>query len=337
MNSNSTNADLVIDLDITNPDLLEATSELISLTCITCLAVALGAKTYGEKIKSLNYGRMLVIALYTLSWAFATTSVIIVSTNNNNIVSCTLGMLACDFFYAGSKIAIYAWLIERCYLVTAVKTTRLKTPLYKFHLLLLCPYVVIFVLMLCFRNIYLEPDGQCTIGLQDIASMPLLIYDFIFNLYLTWLFVRPLTTVGRNARSDWKVSRVYKLARRTLVASIVCLSVSFVNVLSVYLSHGHQRGLICLTMCTVDVTVNVITVHWVTANKSSGSGNNRTKTNVDEHLTADMTFDIDNKQSKPVKFDAPMVEPYMMDDDSSSTVSAEVSHTSKKPINNYYN
>lgn len=29
----------------------------------------------------------------------------------DNLVSCTLGMLACDFFYAGSKIAIYAWLV----------------------------------------------------------------------------------------------------------------------------------------------------------------------------------------------------------------------------------
>lgn len=67
--------------------------------------------------------------------------------------------------------------------------------------------------------------------------------------------MRPLTSIGRNTRTDWKVSRLYKLARRTLVASIVCLSVSFINVFFVVLSHGHQRGLICLTMCTVDVTV----------------------------------------------------------------------------------
>lgn len=70
-------------------------------------------------------------------------------------------------------------------------------------------------------------------------------------------------SIGRNTRTEWKISRLYKLARRTLVASVVCLSVSFVNVLSVVLTHGHQRGLVCLTMCTVDVTVNVITIHWV--------------------------------------------------------------------------
>lgn len=68
--------------------------------------------------------------------------------------------------------------------------------------------------------------------------------------------MRPLTNIGRNTRTDWKATRLYKLARRTLVASIMCLSVSFINVLGVVLTHGHQRGLICLTMCTVDVTVN---------------------------------------------------------------------------------
>lgn len=123
-------AKVMIDFSLVNPDGMEIASELTSLVCITVLALALGAKTYGEKIKSLNYGRVLVILLYTLSWAFATTSIVVVSTNNSkwlsssssislannfpmfsadNIVSCTLGMLACDFFYAGSKIAIYAW------------------------------------------------------------------------------------------------------------------------------------------------------------------------------------------------------------------------------------
>ncbi|KAK4514341.1 uncharacterized protein ATC70_001934 [Mucor velutinosus] len=332
----SNDANVMLDLGLVNPDGLEVASEVTSLACITVLALALGAKTYGEKLKSLNYGRVLVIMLYTLSWAFAATSVIVVSTNNNNLVSCTLGMLACDFFYAGSKIAIYAWLIERVHLVTAVKTTRLKTAQYKFHIILLCPYIIIFVLMLSFRNIYLEADGTCTIGLQDVASIPLLVYDFIFNLYLTWLFMKPLTNIGRNTRQDWKVTRLYKLARRTLVASVVCLSVSFINVLFVVISHGHQRGLVCLTMCTVDVTVNVVTVHWVTTSGTSSSGNNRTKTHNDEHMTADMTFDGDNHE-KSMKFDIQMVQPHIVDDDDDSITSVQASNTSKKPISHYYN
>ncbi|CAO3611602.1 unnamed protein product [Cunninghamella echinulata] len=309
---NATSTSLLIDQGIAGPDTLEIGSEFVSLACLTVLAIALGAKTYGEQLKSLNYGRVLVIALYTFSWAFAFTTIIIVSTNDNNIISCTLGMMSCDFFYAGSKIAIYAWLIERIHLVTAVKTTRFKTCQYKFHLCLLLPYVLIFVLMLTFKNIYIQDDGKCTIGLQPIASIPLLVYDFIFNLYLTWLFMRPLMNVGRNSRTDWKRSKLYKLARRTLVASVVCLSISFFNVLVVVTSKGHLRGLICLTACTLDVTINVITVHWVTSNGKSKSNGTKSTRNIHtaDHMTAEMTFDgIETHQEKSMKYDIPMVRP----------------------------
>lgn len=115
-----------VDANLVGPDVLEVGSEFISLACITVLALALGAKTNGEKLKSINYGRALVIILYFFSWAFSATSIVVVSTNNSkenhhvkdnedlsdrldNIISCTLGMLSCDVFYAGSKIAIYAW------------------------------------------------------------------------------------------------------------------------------------------------------------------------------------------------------------------------------------
>ncbi|KAG2198744.1 hypothetical protein INT47_005429 [Mucor saturninus] len=328
---NTSIVDIPTDLSLINPDGMEIASELISLTCITVLALALGAKTNGEKARSLNYGRVLVILLYALSWAFAATSVIVVSTNNNNMVSCTIGMLACDFFYAGSKVVCYAWLIERVHLVTAVKTTRLRTGQYKFHLVLLCPYIIIFVLMLCFRNIYLAPDGTCIIGLQDIASIPLL----IFNLYLTWLFMRPLTSIGQNTRTDWKVSRLYKLARRTLVASIVCLSVSFVNLLLVVLTHGHQRGLVCLSMCTVDVTVNVVTVHWVTTSGTSGTGHNRTRTQNDDHITTNLTFEGNHDNTR--RFQGQMVQPHLIEDDLLSISSGDMSQTSsKKPMSRYY-
>ncbi|KAI8342515.1 hypothetical protein BC941DRAFT_509415 [Chlamydoabsidia padenii] len=320
---NATTTKIVVDQGIVGPDTMEIGSEFISLACITVLAVALGAKTFNEKIKTLNYGRVLVIILYTLSWAFAASSIVVVSTNDNNIVSCTLGMMSCDFFYAGSKIAIYAWLIERVHLVTAVKTTRMKTCQYKFHICLLFPYVIIFILMLTFRNIYIEADGKCTIGLQYVASIPLLVYDFIFNCYLTWLFMSPLMSVGRNSRTDWKRSKLYRLARRTLVASVVCLTISFINVLLVVTSAGHQRGLICLTACTLDVTINVITVHWVTTNsgKSKNHGTTQKNMHTADHMTAEMTFDgADTHLEKTMKYDMPMVKPHkrMGDDDDSS-------------------
>lgn len=76
---------IFIDLGIVGPDILEIISELISLVCITVLATAIGSKTFGETIKSINYGRFMVINLFLLSWAFAFTSAVVVSTNNSKI------------------------------------------------------------------------------------------------------------------------------------------------------------------------------------------------------------------------------------------------------------
>jgi hypothetical protein len=49
---------------------------------------------------------------------------------------------------------IYAWLVERVHLVTAVKTTRLRTMQYRIHILLLCPYIIIFALMVYINNFF---------------------------------------------------------------------------------------------------------------------------------------------------------------------------------------
>lgn len=68
---------------IVGPDLLEIVSEFISLVCITVLATVIGSKTYGETLKTLNYGRFMVINIFLLSWAFAFTSAVIVSTNDS--------------------------------------------------------------------------------------------------------------------------------------------------------------------------------------------------------------------------------------------------------------
>ncbi|RUS29419.1 hypothetical protein BC938DRAFT_480687, partial [Jimgerdemannia flammicorona] len=101
-----------------------------------------------------------------------------------NFISCNVSILACATFYAGSNIVMYLWLIERVWIVTLVKTSRMESLLYKFHLLLLTPYIGIFILMVLFRIGHLNPDETCHIGLQRIASIPLLVILFIF--YVPW-------------------------------------------------------------------------------------------------------------------------------------------------------
>ncbi|RCI06064.1 hypothetical protein CU098_013627, partial [Rhizopus stolonifer] len=160
-------------------------------------------------------------------------------------------------------------LIEKVWVVSATRETRWKTKSYRFHAFLMTPYVAIFALMIIFHIAELEADGTCIIGLRPVASIPLLVYDFVFNLYMTILFVMPLMQLGKSVRTDWKTSRLQNVARRTLIASIVSLLVSFANVLALAVLNGRERGVLCLTCCTVDVTINVITIHWVTSSGSS--------------------------------------------------------------------
>ncbi|KAI8327496.1 hypothetical protein BC941DRAFT_27151 [Chlamydoabsidia padenii] len=159
--------------------------------------------------------------------------------------------------------------------------------------------------------------------------------------------MRPLMSVGRNSRMDWKRSRLYRLARRTLVASVVCLLVSFVNVFIVVITQGHERGLVCLTMCTVDVTVNVMTVHWVTNNAKGNNKDGAATTRMKNLQTADaktmeMTFNeqdtfhdkVDRYEKKTIQIPTP----YLDEDDGSSSGSSVMppsNNTSTTPLHNY--
>ncbi|KAG0167957.1 hypothetical protein DFQ29_000182 [Apophysomyces sp. BC1021] len=137
--------------------------------------------------------------------------------------------------------------------------------------------------------------------------------------------MRPLMNVGRNSRMDWKRSRLYRLARRTFVASVVCLLISFANVFVVVYTQGHERGLVCLTMCTVDVTVT-------TSNGSGESGRNDDAryNKTQGEMTAEMTFD----DREPPAETKTHIYQKQMHDDAESVRSLQVSQTSAKPLHN---
>lgn len=129
------------------PDGPEIAAKLVSLLSFTLLAVLFGIKTFNVQFRYLSYSRWLVLALYLLSWGFTVTSMVLVTTNNGNYLSCFLSIMVCDVFYAGTKIIIYAWLIEKVYVVSSTRETRWKTLSYRFHAALMLPYIGIFTLM----------------------------------------------------------------------------------------------------------------------------------------------------------------------------------------------
>ncbi|KAG0224919.1 hypothetical protein BGX31_007820 [Mortierella sp. GBA43] len=238
------------------------------------MSVLFGRKTAGTKMGTINYARGLVISLYLVSWAFSFMAAMLAQTNNWNQVSCTMSIYSCIALYAISKIIIYLFLMEKVYVVTAVGSTRSEFTLYKINLCLMLPYIVIFGLMIKFRVSVVDPtSGICEIGLLKPAALPLILYDIFLSCWLTALFIRPLMSSTSLLQGPSK-GKLRDVARRTLLGCIIALILSSANVFTLVYFQGYERGLICLASCTGDVTLNAITIHWVTSRgggRSSGA------------------------------------------------------------------
>ncbi|KAF9115608.1 hypothetical protein BGX27_007187 [Mortierella sp. AM989] len=228
------------------------------------MSVLFGRKTAGTKLSTINYARGLVVALYIISWSFSLIAAMLVQTNNNNVISCTMAVYSCIILYAISKIVIYLFLMEKVYVVTAVGATRSNFMLYRINLLLLLPYLGIFCLMIIYRVSEVKENGECRIGLLPPASVTLILYDIFISSWLTTLFIRPLMSSNSQLQGPSK-GKLRDVARRTLMGSLIALVLSTANVFTLVLFEGQERGLICLASCTVDVTLNAMSVHWVTS------------------------------------------------------------------------
>ncbi|KAG0224921.1 hypothetical protein BGX31_007822, partial [Mortierella sp. GBA43] len=244
---------------------------LISLGCITVMSVLFGRKTAGTKLSRINYARGLVIALYLVSWMFSLIATHLTQTNNYNVVSCTMSIYSCILLYAFSKIIIYLFLMEKVYVVTGVGLTRKSFQLYKVNLGLMVPFIGIVVLMIYYRIAAVNDDGECRIGLPLVASLPLILYDMFLSSWLTLLFIRPLMD-SRSMLQGPSKGRLRQVARRTFIGAVIALLLSAANIFTLVYFQGNERGLICLSSCTADVTLNAITIHWVTS-RAAGKSN----------------------------------------------------------------
>jgi uncharacterized membrane protein YgcG len=132
----------------------------------------------------------------------------------------------------------------------------------------MCPYVIIIALMVIFRVHEIDEIGHCKIGLLRPAALPLILYDMFLSIWLTGLFIRPLVSSHSMLQGPTK-GRLRDVARRTLVGALVALLLSSANIFTLVYFEGNERGLVCLSCCTADVTLNAITIHWVTSSGAS--------------------------------------------------------------------
>lgn len=132
---------------------------------------------------------------------------------------------------------------------------------------LMTPYVGVIVLMVKYRAAIIDQDGICRIGLLRESALPLILYDLFLSTWLTTLFIRPLLS-SKSTISGPSKSRLRDVARKTMVGALVALLLSSCNIFTLAYFQGKERGLMCLSSCTADVTLNAITIHWVTSRAS---------------------------------------------------------------------
>ncbi|KAF9350047.1 hypothetical protein BGX34_001444, partial [Mortierella sp. NVP85] len=232
------------------------------------MSLLFGRKTAGTKLNTINYARGLVIALYIDSWLFSFMATHLAHTNNNNPVSCKMSIYSCICLYASSKIIIYLFLMEKVYVVTAVGMLRRDFKLYRVNLCLMLPFLGIIYLMVKYRVAVINDRGECRIGIYPPASLPLILYDLFLSSWLTFLFIWPLMSTQSMLQGPTK-GGLRDVARRTLIGAIVAMILSSINIFTLVYFQGNERGLMCLTSCTADVTLNAITIHWVTSRAST--------------------------------------------------------------------
>ncbi|KAJ7289383.1 hypothetical protein C8J57DRAFT_1277544 [Mycena rebaudengoi] len=239
-------------------------SALVHFFGITVLTFFFSRRLAGEDIskRRLTWPRICILLILLDSYLFIFSSGLLIFGVGlqYNSQACSAGIFLCIVFYGSSKIMIYAFLIEKVYIVWDNGTRRLRSPVYLVCMGTLCMYSAVVVVMLLGRIVqFRSGDGACVIGLKSSASIALLSYDLYINILLTGLFLWPLF------RSRHSSLRLRRVATRTLVASGAALTTSTVNIAVLTLMKGRQLGWVCLASCEADVILNAIALFWVTA------------------------------------------------------------------------
>ncbi|KAI5117367.1 hypothetical protein M0805_002480 [Coniferiporia weirii] len=243
-------------------------SNCIHILGASILAFCFARRTQSDSFLSrlwwsnLSWARLLVILIFLDSWFFLAFAGVLVNGVGLSFTPnvCSLAIFSCIFFYVGSKILIYLFLVERVWIVCSAgkSQTRRQSRIYKACALICLGYAGVVINAIFGRYAAIRDDGVCIIGLATFGAIPVIIYDFLVNISLTVMFLWALY------REKNISVRLRRLARRTAIASAVALSISCVNLLVLVILHGRQLGWVCLASCASDVTVNALVIFWVT-------------------------------------------------------------------------
>ncbi|KAJ3328775.1 hypothetical protein HDU76_009308 [Blyttiomyces sp. JEL0837] len=217
----------------------------------------------------------------TTSYGDPVSAMLLIIFSLGDPAACHVSILYCAVLYAANKLIIYLFLIEKAHIISGAPT-RLGNKMYWVNFLLLAPYGVIEILMLIYRIHILDPTtGQCHIGIKRPSSLPLIIYDTVYSIWLNSNFLWPLLrnnfksefqaipsiNIRRNSNVNTSVYEEKKrsMCKRTYICSLLSLISSFLNILILVIFDDGLWSFVCLSGCMLDITFNAGLLSWITS------------------------------------------------------------------------
>ncbi|KAK4186564.1 hypothetical protein QBC35DRAFT_516091 [Podospora australis] len=260
-------------------------SVILAMVSLAMIASFLTQRFLAVKIWSdLPFVQWLVFAIYGDSFLFVfATGILQFGFGVGYSVSvCESAILLCLACYVTTKL-IYMFLVEKAFIIrSGTKKDRLKSKLYIVNSFgMIGIYCVVVVLNFIYRITRVE-NGQCIIGMQRPAMIPLIAFDLLVNVYLTLVFLIPLskTYSYKHFQQSQGGGRLRTVAMRTFVGCICTLTSSIVN-LSVLMALDGEPGWVCLMCCNSDILFSAVVIQWVTSRDSTSS----TSTSDQSHAT----------------------------------------------------
>ncbi|KAK1754568.1 hypothetical protein QBC47DRAFT_402982 [Echria macrotheca] len=222
----------------------------------------------------LPFVQWLVFAIYADSFLFVFATAILQFGFgvDESISVCEAAILLCLVCYVTTKL-IYLFLVEKAHIIRPTgKKPRLHSKLYLTNSFgMIGIYCGVVVLNFIYRITRVE-NGQCIIGMKKLAMIPLIAFDLLVNIYLTILFLIPLSGLYsfKNMRETRGNRRLRTVALRTFIGCVCTLISSIVN-LTVLMALEGEPGWVCLMCCNSDILFSAIVIQWVTSRDSNST------------------------------------------------------------------
>ncbi|KAK3946166.1 hypothetical protein QBC46DRAFT_275909 [Diplogelasinospora grovesii] len=217
--------------------------------------------------RALPFVQWLVFAIYTDSFLFVFAAGILQYGIgiDHSMSLCEAAILLCLACYVTTKL-IYLFLVEKAHMIRPRgRGPRLRSKLYIFNSFgMIGIYCIVVILNFIFRITRME-NGLCIIGMKRPAMIPLIGFDLCVNIYLTIIFLMPLTHLYSYKNQQTLGNRRLKvMAKKTFIGCICTLASSIVN-LSVLMALDGEPGWVCLMCCNSDILFSAIVIQWVTS------------------------------------------------------------------------